>query len=166
MTKKRSVSKFKSSFKKSRTKRNNTLTKKDKRDIFPKLEDLPKYMTPGSLRYWIQRTFPEKYPIYIKNEETDRMIRRRYDELVNFFSEKMDENGMMDVYRAVKADDISDVDIYGVGEFWSYEKDWAISYYGEEPFLEEEGGEFRFVITAKVKGKDVNWYETFEKNFF
>jgi hypothetical protein len=174
MSKKKSNSQYKSSFKKRKVQKQDRTGSNT--SVFPDFKHFYEYIKPFDMvRQFVVdiyneplEKYPEVYNKYIKSEEQlKKLIKDRYNELVESFSQKIDHTGFVDIYRAVKADSIYDVNfIGGVGVYWSYEKDWAISYFGEEPMHKDEGGEFRFVITAKVRAEDVNWLETLQENLF
>ena len=70
---------------------------------------------------------------------------------------KLKKENEVKIYRLVKLDSISDLDINEIGKHWSFEKSGVGSYGGMHPKRDMEKTGKPYVLTAIISPKDIDW---------
>jgi hypothetical protein len=73
------------------------------------------------------------------------------------------------VYRSLYLNDISELDISGLGTYWAFAEAGALAVQqnpngGDEPYYENDKGKKVFILRAEVKRSDIDWADTLYAN--
>ena len=118
-----------------------------------------------SIIKWMNQEAPESLFDDEGELDFDNFVNQDGDninDLIDWYTSKYNEvkkEGGAVIYRAVKADNVSQIDFKNTGEFWSFEEDGAYSY-GTGGVRDTEGDNL-FTIEAYVKFEDINWEQGF-----
>ena len=66
-----------------------------------------------------------------------------------------DYGNISNIYRCISTDSLEDIDYGNLGVYWTFNKDRAKAYWGDERYF--------VYFTAKVKGPQIDWVSTLEQ---